>query len=114
MIMDFLVLLFAHLLADYPLQGPFLSEYKGSNKILLFTHAGIWTGIICITATFLGYNIDLVDVIFLFIVHSILDYCKSNNVGIYSRLDPLKEGLLLDQLLHVGQIILLILLNLKF
>jgi len=114
MIMDFLILLFAHLLADYPLQGDFLALNKGKNPMALFAHAGIWTGVIAITASYIGYDIDILDVIFLFLVHAILDYAKANKLCIYSKLDPLKEGLLLDQFLHVIQIILLILLNLKF
>jgi len=41
MIMRYLTLVFAHLLADYPLQGPFLAETKGRNPLTLVSHAGI-------------------------------------------------------------------------
>lgn len=103
--MNFLVLLFAHLLADYPLQGDFLAKEKGRNVIVLFTHAGIWTGTILTAAYLLGYDITILDVCILFAVHALADYAKAASIGIYSRLDPLKGGLLLDQSIHVLQIL---------
>ncbi|PFD89210.1 hypothetical protein CN306_18740 [Bacillus thuringiensis] len=103
--MDFLVLLFAHLLADYPLQGDFLANMKGKNHIILATHAGIWTGTVLIAAHFLGYNITYIDVTWMFIVHAVADYMKAKPVGFYRKLDSLKSGLLIDQSIHVLQII---------
>lgn len=103
--MDFLILLFAHLLADYPLQGDFLANMKGKNHIVLATHAGIWTGTVLIAAHFLGYNITYFDVVLMFIVHAVADYMKAKPVGFYKRLDALKAGLLIDQSVHIIQII---------
>ncbi|MEX3713381.1 DUF3307 domain-containing protein [Cytobacillus horneckiae] len=104
--MNFLVLFYAHLLADYPLQGEFLAKEKGRNLIVLFSHAGIWTGTILTAAFLLGYNITLLDVASLFIVHAIADYAKANQLFFYKKLNPLTSGLLVDQLIHVLQIVL--------
>lgn len=103
--MDFFILVFAHLLADYPLQGEFLAKMKGKNIILLFTHAGIWTGMVLITAHFIGYSVDVWDVLILFTVHAISDYMKAKPIGFYKKLNPLGWGLGIDQAIHIGQIL---------
>jgi hypothetical protein len=102
---DFLILLFAHLIADYPLQGEFLSKHKGRNYIILATHAGIWTGCILIAAYLIGYTVDLFDVACLFFVHAFADWMKARPVWFYKKLNPLGSALLLDQLIHVAQIL---------
>lgn len=107
--MSFLVLLFAHLLADYPLQGDFLAKEKGKNPVALFAHAGIWTGTILVAVYLLGFNVMIFDAIWLFLVHATADYWKENKIGIYGRLDPLRSGLLLDQCIHLCQLAILIL-----
>lgn len=103
--MDFFILLFAHLLADYPLQGEFLAKMKGKNIILLSTHAGIWTGTVLTAAYLIGYSVDMWDVLILFVVHAVADYMKARPLGIYKRLDPLTSALALDQSIHVAQIL---------
>lgn len=105
--MIFLVLIFAHLLADYPLQGTFLATMKGKNHIVLVSHAGIWTGTLLVAVHLLGYDVTLFDVASLFLVHTIADYLKAKPVGIYKRLDSLRGGLLLDQSIHIVQILVL-------
>lgn len=107
--MNFLVLLFAHLLADYPLQGDFLANMKGKNHIVLVSHAGIWTGTILTAAHFLGYSVTLIDVISLFAVHAAADYMKAKPLGFYKKLDSLKAGLFIDQMIHVAQILVFLL-----
>ncbi|MCP1354635.1 DUF3307 domain-containing protein [Aneurinibacillus migulanus] len=109
--MTILVFLFAHLLADYPLQGEFLATMKGKNFIVLFSHAGIWTGVIATTAYLLGFNVTYLDITLLFVVHAIADYAKARPIGFYKKLNPLGLGLLVDQLIHVLQILLLILMQ---
>ena len=109
--MNFLILLFAHLLADYPLQGEFLATMKGKNVIVLFSHAGIWTGTIALAAYFLGFDIGYLDIALLFIIHAIADYLKAANKLWYKKFDSLKGGLLIDQLIHIFQILLLIAMN---
>jgi hypothetical protein len=105
--MIFLTLIFAHLLADYPLQGDFLATMKGKNLIVLVTHAGIWTGTILVAVHLLGFDVTMFDVFSLFIVHAVADYLKAKPVGIYKKLDSLKSGLLLDQSIHILQILVL-------
>lgn len=106
--MSFLTLFFAHLLADYPLQGTFLATMKGKNMIVLLSHAGIWTGTILTAAYLIGYDITLLDVASLFIVHAIADYMKAKPLGFYKKLDNLKGGLLIDQSIHIIQILVFI------
>ncbi|UUG68118.1 DUF3307 domain-containing protein [Bacillus phage PK-3] len=107
-IMMFLTLLFAHLLADYPLQGDFLANMKGKNHIVLATHAGIWTGTICTALWLMGLSVTPIDVAWLFVVHAVADYLKAKPVGFYKKLNPLGAGLAIDQLIHIGQIIVLL------
>ncbi|WP_243299135.1 DUF3307 domain-containing protein [Bacillus litorisediminis] len=109
--MTLLIFLFAHLLADYPLQGEFLATMKGKNVIALFSHAGIWTGCIALTGHLLGFDVGYIDIASLFIVHTVADYLKVANKLWYKKLDSLKGGLLCDQLIHVGQILLFMLLG---
>ena len=106
--MDFLILIFAHLLGDYPLQGEFLAKMKGKNFIILCSHAGIWTGMILVTAHFIGYSVDIFDVFILFTVHAVADYMKAKPIGFYKKLHPLGWGLGIDQSIHVGQILVFI------
>lgn len=110
-ILIFLGLMFAHLLADYPLQGDFLANMKGKNHIVLVSHAGIWTGCISVAGMVMGLDIGLLDITLLFFVHTVADYLKAANKLWYKKLDSLKGGLLSDQLIHVGQIVLLILMT---
>lgn len=105
--MTLLALIFAHLIADYPLQGDFLATMKGKNHIVLVSHAGIWTGIILLAVHLLGFDVTVFDVVSLFVVHAIADYLKAKPVGIYKKLDSLKGGLLLDQLIHLVQLVIL-------
>ena len=107
--MDFLILLFAHLLADYPLQGEFLATMKGKNPIILATHAGIWTGTVLIAAHLIGYSVNLSDVFILFIVHAVADYMKARPLLFYKKLNPLTWGLAIDQSIHVVQILIFLL-----
>lgn len=106
--MNLLILIFAHLLADYPLQGEFLANMKGKNIIVLFSHAGIWTGTILIALYLMGGEVTYFDVASLFVVHAIADYLKAANKLWYKKLDALKGGLLCDQLIHMVQIIVLL------
>jgi hypothetical protein len=105
--MNLLILIFAHLLADYPLQGTFLATMKGKNLIVLLTHAAIWTGTILTAVHLLGYSVTFFDVTWLFSIHAWQDYRKAKPMGIYHGLDPLKGGLLLDQSVHLVQILIL-------
>lgn len=106
MIANFFWLMFAHLLADYPLQGDFLANMKGKNAIVLLSHAGIWTGCIALGLKLLGYHPSVVMVVSLFVVHAIADVLKARKMFVYKKMNPLTWGLLLDQLVHVAQIVI--------
>lgn len=106
--MAFLVLVFAHLLADYPLQGDFLATMKGKNYIALVSHAGIWTGTICTALWLMNIPVTVFDITWLFMVHAVADYLKAKPIGFYKKLNPLSAGLLIDQLIHIAQIIILL------
>lgn len=109
--MMFLILIFAHLLADYPLQGEFLATMKGKSIIVLVSHAGIWTGCIALAGYLIGFEISFADIALLFLVHAVADYLKATNKLWYKKLDVLKGGLLCDQLIHVGQLLLFAAMN---
>lgn len=111
-VLIFLALVFAHLLADYPLQGDFLANMKGKNHIILISHAGIWTGCIAVAGLLVGLNIGLLDIAILFIVHTVADWLKATNKLYYKNFDALKGGLLIDQSIHVLQIVLLMIMTL--
>lgn len=109
--MTFLILVYAHLLADYPLQGDFLASQKGDNFILLLTHAGIWSGTLALAGHLIGFDINILDIGLLFTVHLIADWVKATGKLWYAKMDELKEGLLIDQLIHLVQILILIKMN---
>jgi hypothetical protein len=101
-------LIFLHLLADYPLQGQFISDFKGKNQIIMFTHVWIWTGFICLGFYLLNIPFTNLEVVFLFTVHYIADILKAKNLWFYKKLNPLGSGLLVDQLIHVAQIVIVL------
>lgn len=74
--------------------------------MILFSHAGIWTGTVLVAAYFIGYSVDVWDVLILFTVHAIADYMKAKPMGFYKKLNPLGWGLAIDQLIHVGQLLI--------
>jgi hypothetical protein len=78
---------------------------KGKNLIVLFSHAGIWTGCIATAGYLIGYNVNTLDITLLFTVHAFADHLKSANCLWYKKLDSLKGGLLCDQSIHLIQII---------
>ena len=104
--MTFLILIFAHLLGDFTFQSQYLATTKGNNVVSLIAHSGIWTGTILIAAYLIGYEINMIDVWLLLLIHALADYVKAKPIGFYKELDPLGAGLVLDQIIHVGQIIL--------
>lgn len=105
MIAPFFWFLFAHLVADYPLQGDFLAQAKGKNWIALVSHAGMWTGCITLALILLGFHPGAGVVVSLFVVHAIADTLKARKWLWYAHMDALGEGLLIDQLIHVAQIV---------
>ena len=126
--MNFIILYFANLILDYPLQGSFLAEWKQKNNYILFVHSAIWGLGISIITFYLGI-FAWWKVIMLVLGHYIIDYWKCRRI--YKRW-PLKSlpgqnyddvyveenrvpiisdimSLYIDQFLHVLQIILCLL-----
>jgi Protein of unknown function (DUF3307) len=103
--MTLLFLFFLHFLADFPLQGPFLSQEKGKSTLLMTAHVSIWTGLIATGLYIVQGSLSWWELIFLFFVHFIFDVMKARSIGIYKLLDPMKGGLWLDQIVHLVQII---------
>lgn len=109
--LSYLLLIYAHFLGDYPLQGKYLAETKGKNIISLIAHSVIWTGTVSIAGFLIGFQVTFVDVIFLFVVHGIIDYLKANQLWFFRKLSPEGLGLVVDQLLHGVQILIFALSN---
>jgi len=95
-------LIVAHYMGDFPLQGEFLANLKGSNDYLLFVHSVIWTGCICSVLVYFGI-FAWWKVALLLGGHFIIDRFKARKED---KTDALTCDLWIDQMLHFGQIIL--------
>ena len=96
-IITFFLMLFAHALADYPLQGAFMATHKSRHSpnpfpeerhpwvIILTAHCLIHAGFVLIITGSIWLAIAEL------ILHWIIDYCKNENKVTYQ----------MDQLLHV-------------
>lgn len=89
-----------HAIADYPLQGDFLSTFKGKNWIVMITHCLIWSSIIYAGLIYFQLN-ELWHILFLFFGHMAIDKWKCNRSG---NGKELTTDLLIDQLAHFVQI----------
>jgi hypothetical protein len=54
MIMNYMTILFVHLLYDFHLQGQFIGEYKSKNMFIMFIHCLAYTLSINITMYWMG------------------------------------------------------------
>ena len=98
---NYFLLLALHCLADYPLQGDFLASFKGKNKICMFVHCVIWSGLIYFGLKHLGIA-QYWHIPFLFLGHMLIDCWKCSRSG---NGKELTTDLLVDQFLHLIQII---------
>ena len=89
-----------HALADYPLQGDFLAQFKGKNWIAMIAHCLIWSFFIFAGLMFFNLN-QVWHIPFLFIGHLLIDKWKCSRSGNGKELG---SDLLIDQLLHFVQI----------
>ena len=102
--MDFLILVSAHFLADFPLQGEWMAKEKYSvfktqlGTVALFAHAFIQALIVGIIAWLLGYDFYTFFLV-VGVTHFLIDLGKIKG----------KYGVLTDQLLHYAVLIVLIL-----
>lgn len=92
--------LFLHALADYPLQGDFLAQFKGKNWIAMTAHCLIWSGVIYVGLKY--YELDSAwNIPFLFFGHMAIDKWKCLRSG---NGKELTSDLLIDQVCHFIQI----------
>ena len=95
-------LLLAHYLADFPLQGDFLANFKSKNNYLLMCHVIIYSLTVGVFLDYLGLYVTW-KLILLIISHTFIDYWKCHYA---SKETALTTSLYIDQALHL--IVLLI------
>jgi len=92
----------AHYLGDFPLQGDFLSNFKGKSDYILFCHALIWTGCVCAV---LGYFSAFAwwKMAVLLAGHFLIDRWKARKID---KAKALTVDLWIDQAAHFAQVVL--------
>ena len=104
LVMDFLVLLSAHFLADLPLQGEWVATEKRNafktplGTVCLLGHAFIQALIVSLVAGYMGYNFEMAFLLVGF-THFFIDLGKIR--GVY--------GVFTDQILHYIILLMIIL-----
>ncbi|MEK9149027.1 MAG: DUF3307 domain-containing protein [Candidatus Desantisbacteria bacterium] len=91
-------LIFAHLLADFPLQFETVFKLKKRGISGIMLHSGMWTVVAIISAPHLACN--LLAWLFFFLSHTLIDWAKIKGTEKIPALDNLWM-FLLDQLLHL-------------
>jgi hypothetical protein len=99
--MDLLILIWLHMIGDYPLQGEFLAQMKGKNDYLLLCHSVIWTGCIVAGLMYLGVFTPW-KAAFLLIGHFLIDRWKAR---MQDKTHALTVDLWTDQAAHLIQLI---------
>jgi hypothetical protein len=94
-------LLFAHFIGDIALQSDWQAQNKGKYWYVMFSHAMIWTGCICITLQYLDI-FALWKVLILCPPHMICDYWKSQK----PKTPEAWKYIYPDQAFHIFQLIL--------
>jgi hypothetical protein len=74
--LDFIWLLFAHYISDIAFQSDWQAQNKGKYWYVLFSHAMIWTAIICIALVYIGI-FEYWKVVFLISTHMVMDFWKA-------------------------------------
>lgn len=92
----------AHFVADFPLQGDFVANFKGKNDYILFCHAIIWTGCVCAVLGFFGI-FAWWKVAFLLVGHFFIDRWKARKED---KTYALTHDLWKDQAMHFAQVVL--------
>jgi len=103
----FLVILLGHLIADYPLQGDFLANFKSKNMLILLTHCFIYGLTMGLFLQYLDCY-DFYKVSLILVVHIIVDIWKCEAGKKYPD-KALKKYLYIDQAIHIGTAFLVIL-----
>lgn len=114
-----LVTYFVNLLLDFSMQNEFMARNKATNLYILFVHSAIWGLGIAIVLHHFGL-FAWWKVLFLIIGHMFIDAVKARELyrapeerGTFSR--PLDNrdfaALYIDQLLHIGQLAIVLFIN---
>jgi hypothetical protein len=104
--MDYLnllaLLVFAHFIADFPLQGDFLANMKGKYDYLLFAHCVIWAG--CVSLVLVHFGVfTWTKFTFLLCGHFVVDRIKARA---QDKTHALTRDLWFDQFVHGVQLVL--------
>lgn len=102
-IQTLIVLYTVNLIGDYPLQGPYLAEFKSKSNYLLWVHSAIWGGVMSIALMPLGI-FAIWKAIMLIVGHFIIDYitCRMKKPNVA----PNNNIMLIDQGSHILQMVL--------
>lgn len=95
-------LIVLHFIADFPLQGEFLANFKGKFDYLLFAHSIIWAGFISLGLLVLG-EFQNWKFLFLLVGHFFIDRWKARKED---KTNALTKDLWVDQGLHLIQLII--------
>lgn len=98
--MSIIWLLFAHYVGDIALQSEWQVANKGKYWYVLFSHAMIWTAVVCIALVYLGL-FQYWKVAFLLVGHMAMDFWK-----VRQPKTPDKWWLIYpDQAFHIAQLV---------
>jgi len=106
-VQNFLILLLAGYLCDYPLQCEFLKKWKQQSNHVLFVHCFIWAGGICVGLHYLGL-FAWWKAAMLFAGHFAVDYWKCRGLYKPRGISDI-TAFHADQLLHAAQVALCVL-----
>ena len=100
----FFALIVAHCIGDFPMQGDFLANFKSRNDYILFVHSVIWTGCVCAVLGYFGL-FEWWKIETLLFGHFIIDRWKARKED---KSRALTRDLWIDQALHVGQLLIVL------
>lgn len=91
-------LLFAHYIADYPLQSDFLAQTKGKYWYSLMVHCFLYSMTIGTAMVLMKGYFSISSMMIIYITHVAIDYCKANAKN---KEKALTTYLYIDQLAHI-------------
>ncbi len=96
--MDFFWLIFAHYIGDTGLQNDYTIANKEKYKYILFSHCMVYVGCIAVALNYIGI-LSIWKLAFILAGHYLIDN--------YKYKFPLRYRDLIDQVLHMGQLIII-------